>query len=99
MGEVPSIYGVYVEQFFAGSFPPLKQLKAGAKLDELFCRGDFVLVHKYNGSPACVKPTSVEKLKERGWAISSIGKQQDYDDATLLERKSRHFMLNMMMPE
>jgi hypothetical protein len=69
MGEAPSIYGVYVDQFFAGSFPPLKQLKAGAKPDELFCKDNFVLIHKYNGSPACVKPETKEKLIIRGWTI------------------------------
>lgn len=70
MSQVPSIYGVYVDQFFADSFPPLKQIKAGMKLDELFCKSNFVLLLKHDGSPACVKPETKIKLIERGWATA-----------------------------
>lgn len=31
------------------------------------CKGIFVKIFKYDDSPACVKPKSVEKLIERGW--------------------------------
>lgn len=74
MGQVPSIYGVYVDQFFADSFPPLKQIKAGMKLDELFCKSNFVLLLKHDGSPACVTHDTRIKLIERGWAQNPLYK-------------------------
>jgi len=51
--------------------PPLKYYKLDVKAEEIPCRLDYVLIIKdSNGFPACVKPTSVEKLIERGWAKS-----------------------------
>jgi hypothetical protein len=35
---------------------------------EKICRPGFVKIFKYNDSPACVKPSTAEKLLERGWA-------------------------------
>ena len=32
------------------------------------CKETFVKIFKYDGSPACVKPKTAEKLIERGWA-------------------------------
>lgn len=37
---------------------------------EKICRPGFVKIFKYNGSPACVKPSTAVKLLERGWARS-----------------------------
>jgi len=37
---------------------------------EKICRPGFVKIFKYNGSPACVKPSTAVKLVERGWARS-----------------------------
>jgi hypothetical protein len=34
------------------------------------CRPGFMKIFKYNGYPACVKPSTAEKLLERGWARS-----------------------------
>jgi len=48
--------------------PPLKQLKDGIDPRVIHCNDKLVLIQKYDGSPACVKPSSVEKLIERGWA-------------------------------
>lgn len=39
--------------------PPIPQ--------EKHCKPSLVLILKYNGMEACVKPTSVDKLIERGW--------------------------------
>lgn len=48
---------------------PLKQIKSGMKAQDVKCKYDLQLVIKAeDGSPACVKPTSVEKLVMRGWA-------------------------------
>jgi hypothetical protein len=46
--------------------PPLKQVKLG---QEPTCKENLVLITKYNGAPACVKPETREKLIERGWTL------------------------------
>jgi len=46
--------------------PPLKQVKLG---QEPSCKENLVLIKKYNGAPACVKPETREKLIERGWTL------------------------------
>ena len=39
----------------------------GVPIDEISCKEELFLVYKKSGKPACVKPSSVEKLIERGW--------------------------------
>ncbi len=58
------------------SMPPLKQLKSGITIDDIQCRKSMILILKYDGSPACVKPESIPKLIERGWAKSGIKEHQ-----------------------
>ncbi len=47
---------------------PLKQFKIGVPPDQIQCKNNLQLILKHNGSPACVKPKTAEKLIERGWA-------------------------------
>jgi len=47
--------------------PPRTQIYFGIPADEVSCKEGMHLVFKKSGSPACVKPSSVEKLLERGW--------------------------------
>jgi carboxymethylenebutenolidase len=50
--------------------PPLKQLKQGTSPDNVKCTEGLQLVLKQStGTPHCIKPSSVEKLIQRGWAI------------------------------
>ena len=50
--------------------PPLKQIQDGTDPSDVTCTEGLELVMKFsNGLPACVKPSSVEKLIERGWAV------------------------------
>jgi len=50
--------------------PPLKQIQDGTDPSDVTCTEGLELVMKFsNRLPACVKPSSVEKLIERGWAI------------------------------
>ena len=50
--------------------PPLKQIQDGVDPSAVTCTEGMELVLKFsNGSPACIKPASAEKLIERGWAI------------------------------
>ncbi|MFB5631030.1 MAG: dienelactone hydrolase family protein [Nitrosopumilaceae archaeon] len=61
-----------VEAGFAIAYfpPPLKQIADGVEPSEITCTEGLELVlKKSNGNPACLKPSSVAKLIERGWAI------------------------------
>ncbi|NNL37438.1 MAG: dienelactone hydrolase family protein [Nitrosopumilus sp.] len=52
------------------SKPSLKQIQETTKSSNITCTNGLELVMKLsNGKPACVKPSSVEKLIQRGWAI------------------------------
>lgn len=53
--------------------PPLKQVKLGV---EISCKPELVLITKYDGSPACVKPETREKLIERGWALEETNQNE-----------------------
>ncbi len=46
---------------------PLEQFESGIPIDNIQCRDSLILLKKYDGSPACVKPESVSKLENRGW--------------------------------
>jgi len=47
------------------------QIRMGVTSDEINCKEGLELIFKpSNNSPACVKPSTVEKLIQRGWAIS-----------------------------
>jgi len=48
---------------------PLKQFKSGIAINEIQCEESLILVTKHDGSPACVKPLTAEKLIQRGWGI------------------------------
>jgi hypothetical protein len=50
--------------------PPLKQIQDGIAPGNVTCTEGLIIVLKTsNNSPACLKPISVEKLIQRGWAI------------------------------
>jgi hypothetical protein len=44
---------------------PRKQMTNG--IENVECKTGLVLIKKYSGSAACVKPETAEKLVERGW--------------------------------
>ena len=49
--------------------PPLKQYDSISDIHDIKCMSHLTLIFKDNiWSPACVKPSSVDKLIERGWA-------------------------------
>lgn len=50
--------------------PPKQQLKNNIALTDISCKIDLVLIFKAtDNSPACVKPSTAQKLLERGWTI------------------------------
>jgi carboxymethylenebutenolidase len=58
--------------------PPLKQISDGVEPANVTCtEGLEIVLKKSNGNPACLKPSSVAKLIERGWAIHIL---PDYED-------------------
>ena len=65
---------LYKSSWFDSS-PPIdiiiEQFKAEVKRDVFSCKENHVMIKKYNGMSACVKPQTKEKLIQRGWAIES----------------------------
>lgn len=57
---------------------PLKQYKSGVSINEIQCKENFVLIQKYDGTPACVNPESLTKLIERGWAKENVIPTSEY---------------------
>lgn len=52
-------------------FSPHEQIKYGFSSHEVLCKDNLKLIFKDNdSSPVCVKPESIPKLIERGWAKS-----------------------------
>jgi len=69
--------------------PPLKQIASGIEPENVTCTEGLELVFKStNNSPACVKPQTVEKLIERGWALpnQSIHEEQVFDSKLEIQR-------------
>ena len=61
--------------------PPLKQIQDGTDPSAVSCTEGLELVMKFsNGQPACVYPSSVEKLIERGWAIHVLPDYEKNDN-------------------
>jgi len=58
--------------------PPLKQISQGTAPSNVTCtEGKYLVLKQSNGLPACINPSSVEKLIIRGWAIHIL---PDYVD-------------------
>ena len=52
---------------------PLEQFKSGIAAKDVKCIDGFQLIIKSeDGSPACVKPSSVQKLVDWGWALTRL---------------------------
>jgi len=49
---------------------PLKQQMSGISPRDVICKDEFEKIFKHDDSVACVKPSTVEKLIERGWALN-----------------------------
>jgi hypothetical protein len=64
-GAIPSDYVVSI-------LSPLKQFKTEIPFDDIECKENLVLVKKYNGFPACVKPETDPKLMQRGWILPEL---------------------------
>lgn len=70
-GKAPAPSGYELEDHDQVILPPLKQIKLGISIQDIKCKESHSLVIKQrDGSPACVKPTSVQRLYDLGWARS-----------------------------
>ena len=47
---------------------PYKQMKNGVMTEHVVCNETFEKIYKSDGNPACVHPSSVDKLLERGYS-------------------------------
>ena len=56
-----------IQPSFGDLESPRKQIKFGVLPEKVTCDEGFVLMIRPSGMPACVKPTTAEKLEERGW--------------------------------
>lgn len=68
-------YFSYDPDFFGGivnGISPLKQVQHGIPDEMIRCYDDLILIHKYDGSPACVENETKKVLVERGWAKPDI---------------------------
>lgn len=61
---------------------PYKQMQNGILVEHVTCNGALEKLYKSDGSPACVKPSSVAKLIQRGWTdnaadiVSTVNSQK-----------------------
>jgi len=56
-------------------YTPPEQVAQGIEPEKILCKDGLELIIKNNESPACVKPETVKKLKDRDWSIMSPIKQ------------------------
>jgi len=72
--------------------PPLKQVAQGIPPNEIICKEGLKLVFKSSdNSPACVKPGTLNKLIERGWARTAI--IENHEGAPVLEGQKDSIVL------
>lgn len=58
---------VIIQPSFGDLESPRKQTNLGVTPEKITCHEGLVLMLKISGMPACVKPTTAERLEERGW--------------------------------
>ena len=56
-----------IQPSFGDLESPRKQIKFGVSPEKITCNEGLVLMIRPSGMPACVKPTTGEKLEEKGW--------------------------------
>jgi len=70
---IPSGITVSLSCLDSDNLAPLKQMKKGVLPEDIQCNEGLDLIFKPNGGiPTCVKPTTAEKLLERGWTSMTI---------------------------
>jgi len=82
---VISILSFTVEANGAAYFPPpLKQISDGIAPENVTCMEGLSLVLKTaNNLPACVKPSSIEMLIQRGWTVAPMEHVADFTESSI----------------
>jgi len=76
--EIESLPSPIPVSYIAYLPPPLKQISQGVSPSNVTCtEGKALVLKQSNGLPACLNPSSIEKLILRGWAIHIL---PDYND-------------------
>jgi hypothetical protein len=66
------------QQTNSSALLPLKQFKSGTSAKDVKCNQDLVLViKKSDNSPACVKPSTAQKLLDRNWSLVETWKSDN----------------------
>jgi len=67
-------------------YSPIGQFKLGVTLDLIQCKPNLELILKaINYSPACVSPKNVQKLIDKGWALSIETQNSLFEQISKLE--------------
>ena len=60
---------------------PHGQFRLGVALDLIQCKeGQELVIRTTNSLPACVKSENIEKLREKGWAISEKAQKERFEE-------------------
>ena len=62
---------------------PKKQMKRGISVEDVLCRDGLELVIRTNGSPACVKPETAEKMHKESCKESGVKELPTADYCTM----------------
>ncbi|MCV0391954.1 MAG: hypothetical protein K5790_01525 [Nitrosopumilus sp.] len=81
-------------------YPPLKQDHVGIATENIQCKDELLLLQKYDGSPACVKPESINILVHRGWADEKFRTLPiiDFQNPDRIFREVGYLGLMMLLP-
>jgi len=67
---IPQISEIPENLIIQSDSSPLKQFKTNIPLPNILCKSGLVLIFKVSdGSPACMKSETAQKLVERGWGV------------------------------
>ena len=55
-----------------GVSSPYKQMQNGIMAEDVACKDTYDKLYKSDGSPACVKPSSVKRLLQRGLSLNHV---------------------------
>ena len=72
----------YLYEYDRINISPLLQTKLGISSQNVICEIYLELIQKYDGTPACVKEKTKQKLIERGWIGSTTFENLDKSEIT-----------------
>lgn len=80
-GDRPCYEITSKQENFANESSPYGQFRLGISLDLIECKqGQEVVIKKTSQFPACVDAKSVEKLREKGWAVPDVEQEEIFKE-------------------